>query len=177
MIAGLRSDNITPAEAAAIIAQPGGMYIEPPHGGQWNSAYFYTTYTGTVVGNTVTALSPTAQIVSGGKIDASSTGTLQNYWSSITAVGNVDMPHAYDANGWAATGQQAPTVTVTYSGQYHYNNYDSSEYNWQLPFGNAPFVTGNPGATPKLRQRTSRPTSCRATIRPWVRMAQFPARA
>ncbi|WP_176015690.1 hemagglutinin repeat-containing protein [Burkholderia sp. BCC0398] len=145
MIAGLRSDNITPAEAAAIIAQPGGMYIEPPHGGQWNSAYFYTTYTGTAVGNTVTALSPTAQIVSGGKIDASSTGTLQNYWSSITAVGNVDMPHAYDANGWAATGQQAPTVTVTYSGQYHYNNYDSSEYNWQLPFGNAPFVTGNPG--------------------------------
>ncbi|WP_244127239.1 hemagglutinin repeat-containing protein [Burkholderia vietnamiensis] len=145
MIAGLRSDNITPAEAAAIIAQPGGMYIEPPHGGQWNSGYFYTTYTGTAVANTVTALSPTAQIVSGGSLNATSTGTLQNYWSSITAVGNLDLPQNYDGNGWAATGQQAPTVTVTYSGQYHYNNYDSSEYNWQLPFGNAPFVTSRPG--------------------------------
>ncbi|WP_244138120.1 hemagglutinin repeat-containing protein [Burkholderia vietnamiensis] len=145
MIAGLRSDNITPAEAAAIIAQPGGMYIEPPHGGQWNSGYFYTTYTGTAVANTVTALSPAAQIVSGGGLNATSTGTLQNYWSSITAVGNLDLPQNYDGNGWAATGQQAPTVTVTYSGQYHYNNYDSSEYNWQLPFGNAPFVTSRPG--------------------------------
>ncbi|WP_244321898.1 hemagglutinin repeat-containing protein [Burkholderia reimsis] len=145
MIAGLRSDNITPAEAAAIIAQPGGMYIEPPHGGQWNSGYFYTTYTGTAVGNTVTALSPTAQIVSGGSLNATSTGTLQNYWSSITAVGNLNLPQNYDGNGWAATGQQAPTVTVTYSGQYHYNNYDSSEYNWQLPFGNATFVTSRPG--------------------------------
>lgn len=145
MIAGLRSDNITPAETAALIKQPGGMYIEPPHGGQWNSGYFYTTYTGTAVANTVTALSPTAQIVSGGSLNATSTGTLQNYWSSITAVGNLDLPQNYDGNGWAATGQQAPTVTVTYSGQYHYNNYDSSEYNWQLPFGNAPFVTSRPG--------------------------------
>ncbi|WP_420807227.1 hemagglutinin repeat-containing protein [Burkholderia vietnamiensis] len=145
MIAGLRSDNITPAEMAALIKQPGGMYIEPPHGGQWNSGYFYTTYTGTAVANTVTALSPTAQIVSGGSLNATSTGTLQNYWSSITAVGNLDLPQNYDGNGWAATGQQAPTVTVTYSGQYHYNNYDSSEYNWQLPFGNAPFVTSRPG--------------------------------
>ncbi|MGR8023362.1 hemagglutinin repeat-containing protein [Burkholderia cenocepacia] len=145
MIAGLRSDNITPAETAALIKQPGGMYIEPPHGGQWNSGYFYTTYTGTAVGNTVTALSPTAQIVSGGSVNATSTGTLQNYWSSITAVGTLNLPQNYDGNGWAATGQQAPTVTVTYSGQYHYNNYDSSEYNWQLPFGNASFVTNHPG--------------------------------
>ncbi|HDR9021946.1 hemagglutinin repeat-containing protein [Burkholderia vietnamiensis] len=145
MIAGLGPSNLTPAITAALIAQPGGMYVDPPHGGQWNSGYFYTTYTGTAVGNTVTALSPTAQIVSGGSLNATSTGTLQNYWSSITAVGNLNLPQNYDGNGWAATGQQAPTVTVTYSGQYHYNNYDSSEYNWQLPFGNAPFVTGRPG--------------------------------
>ncbi|MGZ2747200.1 hemagglutinin repeat-containing protein [Burkholderia stagnalis] len=145
MIAGLGPSNLTPAITAALIAQPGGMYVDPPHGGQWNSGYFYTTYTGTAVGNTVTALSPTAQIVSGGSLNATSTGTLQNYWSSITAVGNLNLPQNYDGNGWAATGQQAPTVTVTYSGQYHYNNYDSSEYNWQLPFGDAPFVTGRPG--------------------------------
>lgn len=85
--------------------------------------------------------------MSGGNLDASTTGTLKNYWSSITAVGNLQMPKHYDGDGWAATGQQAPSVTVSYSGQYHYNNYDNSEYNWQLPFGNAPFVTGRPGYT------------------------------
>jgi len=142
---GIRSDNLTPEMRDVLLKQPGGMYIEPPHGGQWNSSYQYTTYTGTAVANTVTALSPAAQIVSGGKIDASSTGTLQNYWSGITAVGNLNLPQNYDGNGWAATGQQAPTVTVTYSGQYHYNNYDNSEHNWQLPFGDATFVTGHPG--------------------------------
>nr|WP_080429285.1 hemagglutinin repeat-containing protein [Burkholderia ubonensis] len=142
---GIRSDNLTPDMRDVLLKQPGGMYIEPPHGGQWNSSYQYTTYTGTAVANMVTALSPAAQIVSGGKIDASSTGTLQNYWSSITAVGNLTMPQHYDSDGWAATGQQAPTVTVTYSGQYHYNNYDNSEHNWQLPFGDATFVTGHPG--------------------------------
>ncbi|WP_232458161.1 hemagglutinin repeat-containing protein [Burkholderia ubonensis] len=142
---GIRSDNLTPDMRDVLLKQPGGMYIEPPHGGQWNSSYQYTTYTGTAVANKVTALSPAAQIVSGGKIDASSIGTLQNYWSSITAVGNLTMPQHYDSDGWAATGQQAPTVTVTYSGQYHYNNYDNSEHNWQLPFGDATFVTGHPG--------------------------------
>ncbi|KWO60428.1 filamentous hemagglutinin [Burkholderia territorii] len=145
MIAGLRSDNITPAETAELIQQPGGMYIEPPHGGQWNSAYYYTTYTGVASANTIKDISPAGQIVSGGKIDASSSGTLKNYWSNIAAVNGIQMPANYDANSWASNGQQAPGITVTYSGQYHYNNYDSSEYNWQLPFGNAPFVTSNPG--------------------------------
>ncbi|CAG9241132.1 tRNA nuclease CdiA-2 [Burkholderia diffusa] len=145
MIAGLRSDNITPAETAALIKQPGGMYIEPPHGGQWNSAYYYTTYTGVATANLIQSISPAGQIMSGGNLDASATGTLKNYWSNIAAVGNIKNPKSYDANSWGASGQQAPSLTVTYSGQYHYNNYDSSEYNWQLPFGNAPFVTSNPG--------------------------------
>ncbi|RXV69184.1 filamentous hemagglutinin N-terminal domain-containing protein [Burkholderia stabilis] len=124
----------------------GGVYTDPPHGGQWNSTYQYTTYyADSATATTVTSISPAAQIVSGGSINASTVATLQNYWSSITAVGNVQMPKNYDANGFAATGQQAPSVTVSYSGQYHYNNYDNSEYNWQLPFGNAPFVTGRPG--------------------------------
>lgn len=145
MIAGLRSDNITPDETAALIKQPGGMYIEPPHGGQWNSGYFYTTYTGVATANLIQSISPAAQIMSGGNLDASATGTLKNYWSNIAAVGNIKAPANYDANSWGASGQQAPNLTVTYSGQYHYNNYDSSEYNWQLPFGNATFVTGVPG--------------------------------
>ncbi|WP_084907969.1 hemagglutinin repeat-containing protein [Burkholderia ubonensis] len=124
----------------------GGVYTDPPHGGQWNSTYQYTTYyADSATATTVTGISPAAQIVSGGNINASSVGNLQNYWSNITAVGNIAMPQHYDGNGWAATGQQAPSVTVSYSGQYHYNNYDNTEYNWQLPFGNAPFVTGRPG--------------------------------
>ncbi|MCA8115949.1 contact-dependent inhibition toxin BcpA [Burkholderia cepacia] len=124
----------------------GGVYTEPPHGGQWNSTYQFTTYyADSATATTVTDISPAAQIVSGGKIDASSVGTLQNYWSNIAAVGDIKMPAHYDADGWAASGQKLPGVSVSYSGQYHYNNYDNSEHDWQLPFGNAPFVTGRPG--------------------------------
>ncbi|MEK6313025.1 MAG: hemagglutinin repeat-containing protein [Burkholderia gladioli] len=124
----------------------GGVYTEPPHGGQWNSDYQFTTYyADSATATTVKGLSPAAQIVSGGRIDASSVGTLQNYWSNIAAVGDIKMPARYDADGWAASGQKLPGVTVSYSGQYHYNNYDNTEHDWQLPFGNAPFVTGRPG--------------------------------
>ncbi|WP_342310466.1 hemagglutinin repeat-containing protein [Burkholderia pyrrocinia] len=124
----------------------GGVYTEPPHSGQWNSDYQFTTYyADSATATTVTDISPAAQIVSGGRIDASSVGTLQNYWSNIAAVGDIKMPAHYDADGWAASGQKLPGVSVSYSGQYHYNNYDNSEHDWQLPFGNAPFVTGRPG--------------------------------
>ncbi|MDN7430083.1 hemagglutinin repeat-containing protein [Burkholderia sp. AU45388] len=144
-----RDPNYPDYDPAPIIAklqtQPGGVFTVPPNGGQWNSGYQYTTYTGTAVASTVTALSAAGQIVSGGKIDATTVGNLQNYWSHITAVGNVDMPQHYDGDGWAASGQQAPAVTVTYSGYYHYNNYDNSEHNWTLPFGDMPFVGGHPG--------------------------------
>ncbi len=124
----------------------GGVPTDPPHSGQWNSNYQKTTYyADSATATTVTDISPAAQIVSGGRIDASSVGTLQNYWSNIAAVGEVKMPTLYDADGWAASGQKLPGVTVSYSGQYHYNNYDNTEHDWQLPFGNAPFVTGRPG--------------------------------
>lgn len=123
----------------------GGVYTDPPHGGQWNSNYEYTTYTGVAVANTIQSISPAAQIMSGGNLDASSVGTLKNYWSNIAAVGNIKAPANYDANSWGDSGQQAPSLTVTYSGQYHYNNYDNTEHDWQLPFGNAGFVTGHPG--------------------------------
>ncbi|WP_323122905.1 hemagglutinin repeat-containing protein [Burkholderia alba] len=124
----------------------GGVYTEPPHGGQWNSTYQFTTYyADSATATTVTDISPAAQIVSGGNINATSVGNLQNYWSNITAVGNVAMPQRYDGDGWAASGQTLPGVTVSYSGQYHYNNYDNSEHDWQLPFGNAPFVGQRPG--------------------------------
>ncbi|WP_186145664.1 hemagglutinin repeat-containing protein [Burkholderia gladioli] len=139
-------DLSKPEVQALFLDFPGGVPTVPPHGGQWNSSYQKTTYyADSATATTVTNLSPAAQIVSGGKIDASSVGTLQNYWSNIAAVGDAKMPARYDADGWAASGQKLPGVTVSYSGQYHYNNYDNTEHDWQLPFGNAPFVTGRPG--------------------------------
>ncbi|GAU02163.1 hemagglutinin [Burkholderia stabilis] len=132
---------------AALKLQPGGVFTVPPNGGQWNSGYQYTTYDGKATANTVTKLSPGAQIASGGDLDASTVKTFQNYWSSVTAVGNIKQPVSLDMDGWGATGQQAPGVTVVYSGYYHYNNYDNSEHNWTLPFGDKPFVGGPGGYT------------------------------
>ncbi|AJX26231.1 haemagglutinin [Burkholderia pseudomallei] len=132
---------------AALKLQPGGVFTVPPNGGQWNSGYQYTTYEGKATANTVTKLSPGAQIASGGDLDASTVKTFQNYWSSVTAAGNIKQPASLDMDGWGATGQQAPGVTVVYSGYYHYNNYDNSEHNWTLPFGDKPFVGGPGGYT------------------------------
>lgn len=132
---------------AALKLQPGGVFAVPPNGGQWNSGYQYTTYEGKATANTVTKLSPGAQIASGGDLDASTVKTFQNYWSSVTAAGNIKQPASLDMDGWGATGQQAPGVTVVYSGYYHYNNYDNSEHNWTLPFGDKPFVGGPGGYT------------------------------
>ncbi|NML35524.1 two-partner secretion domain-containing protein, partial [Paraburkholderia antibiotica] len=137
------ASNYDPAVIAALQAQPGGMPIIPPNGGQWNSTYQYTTYTGVALANLITGISPQAQIIAGGNLDVSKVGTFQNYWSAVAAVGNISAPVTLDQNSWR--GQLAPGVQVTYSGQYHYNNYDNSEHNWQLPFGNATFVTSNPG--------------------------------
>jgi filamentous hemagglutinin len=121
----------------------GGMPIDPPHGGQWNSTYQYTTYTGEALANLLTAISPQSQIIVGGNLNAASVGTFQNYWSQVAATGNISSPAVLDQDSWK--GKLAPGVQVTYSGEYHYDNYDNSEYNWQLPFGNAGFVTANPG--------------------------------
>ncbi|WMY10016.1 hemagglutinin repeat-containing protein [Paraburkholderia phenoliruptrix] len=121
----------------------GGAYIEPPHGGQWNSGYQYTTYTGEALANLIARISPQAQIVSGGNLDASNVGLFQNYWSAVAALGNLAAPMTLDQNSWQ--GQTAPGVQVTYSGYYHYTNYDHSIADWTLPFGNAPFAGSAPG--------------------------------
>ncbi|GAB2895410.1 hemagglutinin repeat-containing protein [Paraburkholderia jirisanensis] len=121
----------------------GGVFTDPPHGGQWNSTYQFTTYTGVATANTVTSVSPESQIIAGGNLNAASVGTFQNYWSQVAAAGNLALPAVLDQNSWQ--GQTAPQVQVTYSGEYHYNNYDNSEHDWQLPFGNAPFVGSRPG--------------------------------
>jgi hypothetical protein len=115
----------------------------PPNGGQWNSGYQYTTYTGVAVANLIASISPQAQIIAGGNLDASKVGLFQNYWSAVAADGNIAAPVTLDQNSWQ--GQTAPEVQVTYSGYYHYTNYDQSIWDWTLPFGNAPFVGSNPG--------------------------------
>ncbi|WP_244133585.1 filamentous hemagglutinin N-terminal domain-containing protein, partial [Burkholderia gladioli] len=115
-----------PVPAVAIdVAQLGGMYA--------NRVFLVGNSAGVGVANAGTIAAQAGDL------------TLQNYWSNIAAVGDVKMPARYDADGWAASGQKLPGVTVSYSGQYHYNNYDNTEHDWQLPFGNAPFVTGRPG--------------------------------
>ncbi|MFX1766169.1 hemagglutinin repeat-containing protein [Paraburkholderia sp. A1RI-2L] len=121
----------------------GGMPVVPPHGGQWNSGWQYTTYTGVAVANLIAGISPQAQIIAGGNLDTSNVGLFQNDWSAVAAVGNIAAPMTLDQNSWR--GQTAPGVQVTYSGYYHYTNYDHSIADWTLPFGNAPFVGSNPG--------------------------------
>ncbi|HEY4353701.1 MAG TPA: filamentous hemagglutinin N-terminal domain-containing protein, partial [Paraburkholderia sp.] len=121
----------------------GGAYVDPPHGGQWNSGYQYTTYTGVAVANLIAGISPQGQIIAGGNLDASSVGLLENYWSAVAAVGNLAAPVSLDQKSWQ--GQTAPGLQVTYSGYYHYTNYDHSIADWTLPFGNVPFIGARPG--------------------------------
>ncbi|MBN3751326.1 filamentous hemagglutinin N-terminal domain-containing protein [Paraburkholderia sp. Tr-20389] len=121
----------------------GGVPTDPPHGGQWNSGWQYTTYTGVALANLIAGISPQGQIIAGGNLDASSVGLFQNYWSAVAAAGNLAAPVSLDQNSWQ--GQAAPGVQVTYSGEYHYTNYDHSINDWQLPFGDAPFVGSRPG--------------------------------
>ncbi|WP_080429535.1 hemagglutinin repeat-containing protein [Burkholderia ubonensis] len=133
-VPGIDLAKADPSVIEQLRKQIGGIFIDPPHEGQWNSRYQRTTYTGVATANTVKDISPAGQIVSGGKLGASSVGTLQNYWSNIAAVNGIQMPANYDADGWKASGQQAPGLTVTYSGHYHYNNYDNSEHDWTYSF-------------------------------------------
>ncbi|WP_080405590.1 hemagglutinin repeat-containing protein [Burkholderia ubonensis] len=133
-VPGIDLAKADPSVIEQLRKQIGGIFIDPPHEGQWNSRYQRTTYTGVATANTVKDTSPAGQIVSGGKLGALSVGTLQNYWSNIAAVNGIEMPANYDADGWKASGQQAPSLTVTYSGHYHYNNYDNSEHDWTYSF-------------------------------------------
>ncbi|QBC30127.1 hypothetical protein [Pandoraea sp. XY-2] len=120
----------------------GGAYPEPPGSGKWNSDYIYTSYTGVAEANTVTSISPKAQIISGANLNAASVDLFQNYWSAVSAAGDIAAPSTLDQNSWK--GQNAPVIRVTYSGHYHYDNYDKSIRDWQLPFGDANYPTYRP---------------------------------
>jgi len=133
----------TTPDNPAFLTMFGGVYTVPPHTGQWNSGYQYTTYTGVALANLIASISPQAQIIAGGNLDASKVGLFQNDWSAVAAAGNIAAPATLDQNSWQ--GQTAPEVQVTYSGYYHYTNYDHSIGDWTLPFGDAPFSGSNPG--------------------------------
>jgi filamentous hemagglutinin len=107
----------------------GGVYIEPPHGGRMNSDYLNTTYYGTALANSVQSISPQAQIVSGGNL-TTSVGTLQNYWSQVSAVGNIALSGTLDQNSWQ--GQMPLQVQVVYSGTYNYRTYKGDL--WTMSF-------------------------------------------
>ena len=99
----------------------GGVYIEPPHGGSMNSDYIRTDFHGTGLQNSVASTSPKAQIISGGNLRPG-VNTLQNYWSQISAVGNIDVSGAsLDQDSWR--GSAAPQYKIAYAGSYIYRTY------------------------------------------------------
>lgn len=99
----------------------GGVYIDPPHGGLWNSDYLYTTYSGTAGQNVVQAISPPAQIVSGSDLTILAT-TLQNRWSLIASGRDVNLGNAtLDQESWQ--GAERAQIKVAYSGSYIYRTY------------------------------------------------------
>jgi len=100
---------------------PGGRYIEPPHGGEFNSDYLQNNYTETTYTNSVLSISPKAQIISGGNLTPT-VGVLQNYWSQIAAVGNISLDNvSLDQDSWrGATPYLSRTV---YTGNYLYRTY------------------------------------------------------
>ncbi|MDO9404669.1 MAG: hemagglutinin repeat-containing protein [Polaromonas sp.] len=110
---------------------PGGRYIEPPHGGGRNSDYLYTAYTATTARNDVEAISPEAQILAGGDFTPT-VGTLQNYWSKVSAGGDIALNGvALDQDSWR--GAQTLTERTTSAGTYVYRSYRGEI--WTNPWG------------------------------------------
>ncbi|WP_157639218.1 hypothetical protein, partial [Burkholderia ubonensis] len=65
-VPGIDLAKADPSVIEQLRKQIGGIFIDPPHEGQWNSRYQRTTYTGVATANTVKDISPAGQIVSGG---------------------------------------------------------------------------------------------------------------
>lgn len=100
---------------------PGGRYIEPPHEGTWNSHYVQTDYTETLSCNSLASISPEAQIISGGNLNPA-VNLLQNYWSKVTAVGDISLNGvSLDQDSWR--GAIPYLQRAVYNGTYLYQNY------------------------------------------------------
>ena len=114
-----------PISKAAL--QPGGAYIDPPHGGPKNSDYHYTLYYGTALGQGIEAISPQAQMLAGGDFYAD-VGTLNNRYSQIAAGGNVNLAEGATVNQLSVVQQ----IRVVYTGTYDYRTYKDEQ--WQYSF-------------------------------------------
>ncbi|WP_145560497.1 hemagglutinin repeat-containing protein, partial [Yersinia bercovieri] len=100
---------------------PGGRYAEPPHGGSMNSDYIGTNYTSTIAKNSIDKISPEAQLLAGGSLTPH-VGTLENYWSKISAQGEIDLSGVtLNQDGWGSAQRLIERTTST--GEWRYRTY------------------------------------------------------
>ncbi|CFR02078.1 hemagglutinin/adhesin repeat-containing protein [Yersinia frederiksenii] len=109
---------------------PGGRYKEPPHGGADNSDYIGTDYTSTLAYNSIDNISPEAQLLAGGNLTPQ-VGTLENFWSKISAQGEINLSGVtLQQDGWGSA--QRLIERTTSSGTWNYRNYKGGLWsdNW-----------------------------------------------
>ncbi|AIN17704.1 hypothetical protein CH54_1917 [Yersinia rochesterensis] len=100
---------------------PGGRYAEPPHGGSMNSDYIGTNYTSTIAYNGIDQISPEAQLLAGGNLTPQ-VGTLENFWSKVSAQGEIDLSGVtLQQDGWGSA--QRLIEKTTSSGEWRYRTY------------------------------------------------------
>ncbi|UNK22917.1 hemagglutinin repeat-containing protein [Yersinia intermedia] len=100
---------------------PGGRYAEPPHGGSMNSDYIGTNYTSTYAHNSIDKISPEAHLLTGGNLTPQ-VGTLENFWSKISAQGEISLSGvALQQDGWGNA--QRLIERTTSSGEWRYRTY------------------------------------------------------
>ncbi|MFW5393237.1 filamentous hemagglutinin N-terminal domain-containing protein, partial [Yersinia sp. 2544 StPb PI] len=100
---------------------PGGRYAEPPHGGSMNSDYIGTDYTSTIAYNSIDNISPEAQLLAGGNLTPQ-VGTLENFWSKISAQGEIDLSGVtLNQDGWGNAQRLIEQTTST--GEWRYRTY------------------------------------------------------
>ncbi|MGP2518170.1 hemagglutinin repeat-containing protein, partial [Yersinia sp. 2545 StPb PI] len=100
---------------------PGGRYAEPPHGGSMNSDYIGTDYTSTIAYNSIDNISPEAQLLAGGNLTPQ-VGTLENFWSKISAQGESDLSGVtLNQDGWGNAQRLIEQTTST--GEWRYRTY------------------------------------------------------
>ncbi|CNG74210.1 hemagglutinin repeat-containing protein [Yersinia frederiksenii] len=100
---------------------PGGRYAEPPDGGPMNSDYIGTNYTSTIAYNGIDNISPEAQLLAGGNLTPQ-VGTLENFWSKISAQGEIDLSGVtLNQDGWGSAQRLIEKTTST--GEWRYRTY------------------------------------------------------
>ncbi len=100
---------------------PGGRYAEPPDGGADNSDYIGTEYTSVIAYNGIDQISPEAQLLAGGNLTPQ-VGTLENFWSKVSAQGEIDLTGVtLQQDGWGD--QQRLMEQTTSSGVWRYRTY------------------------------------------------------